>query len=150
MAWWKSWGMFRKLRQLRAAEFACLMKASALLIGTRILLPVAGIKSVRRCLAATSSSGAGNLSEATILRMLRGAARICPVGSTCLTRAITGQHLLRKAGIESRLCIGVMRDDQKQFQAHAWLEKDGRVILGGSQDEIRQWIPLTGADERTA
>jgi hypothetical protein len=127
------------------------MNASVLLAGTRILLPIVGVKNVRRLLAVRKNSCVkSDLDEVNILRLLRGAEKVCPVGSTCLTRAITGQYLLRKAGIESRLCIGVMRDDHKKFQAHAWLEKDCRVILGGSQDEIRQWIPLTGADERTA
>ena len=125
------------------------LRASALLSVTRVLLPLIGLKSVRRWLSEPRLSQR-SFDERTIVRLVQRAARVCPVGSTCLTRAITGQYFLRKAGIESRLCIGVMRDQQKAFQAHAWLERDGRVILGGSTEEIRQWIPLSGVDERMA
>jgi hypothetical protein len=126
-----------------------LARVTALLALTRVLLPLLGLKSVRRLLAGSSRRSSAR-DERSIVRMVLRAARFCPIGSTCLTRAITAQYFLRRAGIESRLCIGVMRDDQKAFQAHAWLERDGRVILGGSHEEIRQWIPLSGVDERMA
>jgi hypothetical protein len=129
-----------------------LLEAMGLLTGIRILLPAFGLKNVRKILR-TFSGGLQHTSDGDvteILRLLEAAARRCPLGSTCLTRALAAQLLLRRSGIASRLCIGVKRDHQRKFEAHAWLERDGEIILGGSDDEIRQWVPLRGIDERTA
>lgn len=128
-------------------KLACFVRAWILLTAVRIALPFAGVKRVRRIQPKRQKPA---LEMRSILGLLRRASRWCPVGSTCLTRALAGQYLLRRAGIDSRLCIGVMRDGGKQFQAHAWLERDGKIILGGTEEEIRQWIPLSGVDERTA
>lgn len=144
--------MLRKFWRLRPDQRRCLIEASVLLTGVRILLPVVGLKNTRRLLRWGNRLGRKtfNLDTKDIVRWLETAARWCPVGSTCLTRALTGQYLLERAGTGSRLCIGVMRDSQSRFQAHAWLEEGQGVILGGSEEEIRDWIPLSEVDERTA
>ena len=54
----------------------------------------------------------------------------------CLTQAIVARRLLRKAGQETDLRIGVRRGDQRELLAHAWLEKDGRVIIGGRESPV--------------
>lgn len=128
------------------------VQAWCLLSGIRMLLPVFGLKRVRRALRADARPAAAGmpLDETTALRALRTASRYCPFGTTCLTRAIAGQVMLRRAGVDARLCVGVMRSAQHGFQAHAWIEKGSTVIIGGSNDEIRQWTPLRGVDERTA
>jgi hypothetical protein len=51
--------------------------------------------------------------------------------ATCLTQALTVQVLLAQEGIHSDLEIGVARDDELGLKAHAWLEIDGTVIIGG-------------------
>jgi len=144
--------MLRNFRQLRPEARTALVEAMFLVTGIRVLLPALGLKNVRWILKPVGHvlQAKPRLQAEEILRLLQAAARRCPVGSTCLTRALAGQLLLRKAGIESRLCIGVMRDQRRAFQAHAWLERDGNVILGGSDEEIRQWSLLRGVDERTA
>lgn len=49
----------------------------------------------------------------------------------CLSQAIVVQALMRRAGLDSDLRIGVAKDEKGTFLAHAWLECDGAVILGG-------------------
>ena len=59
--------------------------------------------------------------------------------TTCLTKALALQWLLAGRGIPTRLWLGVERakasgDDARPeplLRAHAWLEHDGRVIVGG-------------------
>ncbi len=143
--------MLREFRQLSAGARIVLLQAMVLLVGIRVLLPIFGLKNVRKLLRSVSEfRGKSELDLRENLRLLQAAARRCPVGSTCLTRALAAQLLLRRGGIDSRLCIGVKRDEQRKFEAHAWLERNGEVILGGSDDEIRKWSPLHGVDERTA
>lgn len=49
----------------------------------------------------------------------------------CLTQALAARWLLARAGYTADLKIGARREDGR-FLAHAWLEMDGRVVLGGA------------------
>lgn len=60
------------------------------------------------------------------------ASRLVP-RATCLTQAISGQLLLRYYGYAAKLCLGVSRAEPGRFLAHAWIEHDGRVVLGGAE-----------------
>lgn len=57
------------------------------------------------------------------------AARYVP-RATCLTQALAAQALLGQEGVPADLRLGVAKDRDGKFQAHAWLEQEGRVILG--------------------
>jgi hypothetical protein len=61
------------------------------------------------------------------------AGRQFPAIGTCLTQALATQVLLARAGCESRLRIGVTRNAAGTFIAHAWLEKDGVIVIGGAE-----------------
>jgi len=52
--------------------------------------------------------------------------------ATCLVQALAGQALLARRGQASRLHIGVAKPEGL-FEAHAWLEWEGHVLLGGSE-----------------
>ena len=54
-----------------------------------------------------------------------------PAIGTCLTEALTAHVLLARSGFRSDLRIGVSRDPNGKFLAHAWLENDGIVLIGG-------------------
>ncbi|MDX1530168.1 MAG: lasso peptide biosynthesis B2 protein [Rhodothermales bacterium] len=60
----------------------------------------------------------------------------------CLPKALGAQVLLRREGFPTTLRIGVTRgrgDDR--FLAHAWLERDGDVWVGGA-DSATTYVPL--------
>jgi hypothetical protein len=52
--------------------------------------------------------------------------------STCLVRALAASRLLAQNGYKSTLHIGVKRTDGV-FEAHAWVEYDGRVIIDNGE-----------------
>jgi len=53
--------------------------------------------------------------------------------ATCLVRALAGQALLARYGHPTDLRIGVLKDQsEKRVKAHAWLESQGLVLLGGT------------------
>lgn len=52
--------------------------------------------------------------------------------ATCLIQAIAAQNVLADHGYASALKIGVSADASGEFAAHAWLEQDGRVLIGGA------------------
>ena len=51
----------------------------------------------------------------------------------CLTQALVLKYLLLRRGDETaELHIGVTRTEAEGLQAHAWVERDGRVLIGGA------------------
>ena len=54
-----------------------------------------------------------------------------PWDSNCLARAIAGQQMLRRRGVESTIYIGVDNNVPRSFETHAWL-RCGRKILTGA------------------
>jgi hypothetical protein len=75
----------------------------------------------------------------TIARAVRVVARRVPYAS-CLTQAVSTQALLARGGCASDLKIGVGRDTNGSFRAHAWLEVQGRVIIG--DDELDRYVRM--------
>ena len=49
----------------------------------------------------------------------------------CLPQALAIQWLLNRRGVDSNLNIGVKKDGERSIAAHAWVEKEGKVIMGG-------------------
>jgi hypothetical protein len=59
--------------------------------------------------------------------------------ASCLTQALAGWIMLTRHGAEGRIRIGVASGEKDGpqpggFKAHAWLEAEGRVILGDLED----------------
>lgn len=63
------------------------------------------------------------------------------VPATCLTQALAAQILLNRRGYSARLCIGVAKNKETQLEAHAWVESQGRVVIGGLA-ELSRYTPL--------
>jgi hypothetical protein len=51
-------------------------------------------------------------------------------GSRCLCQAITAQALLALKGYSSELRIGVQKSDASLLTAHAWLVRQGQILVG--------------------
>jgi len=60
---------------------------------------------------------------------IRIVSRFVP-SATCLAQALALRRLLARNGRVSVLSLGVRNPPGGRLQAHAWLEADGRVILG--------------------
>jgi Transglutaminase-like superfamily len=54
-----------------------------------------------------------------------------PWRSDCLIQAMAATDWLKRLGFEPRLKIGMKRSEAGEMLAHAWLELDGEVIVGG-------------------
>ncbi len=74
--------------------------------------------------------------------------------ATCLTQALTAQTVLSRRGHDSRLRIGVAKDTQGNLEAHAWVECDGTVVVGESEDmaglAVMPPLDLNGSRSQTA
>jgi len=63
---------------------------------------------------------------------VRTAARTVP-RATCLVQSLAGRALLERQGRSCRLHLGVKKPEDKPFAAHAWLECEGRIVLGDAE-----------------
>lgn len=77
----------------------------------------------------------------TISWAVTTAARYIP-RATCLTQALAAQWLLAWFGHPTLLRIGVARVNGTSLRAHAWLESEGRVVVGGESLEQVEYALL--------
>ena len=56
--------------------------------------------------------------------------------ATCLVQALAGYILFSKYGYNTSIKIGVLTENG-EFEAHAWLEYDEKVVLGESEKNFR-------------
>jgi Transglutaminase-like superfamily len=68
-------------------------------------------------------------------------------GATCLTQALATQMLLSRRGQESDLRIGVAKGEGGKLEAHAWVELNGKVIIGKLPDLYR-YVNITHPAKR--
>ena len=57
------------------------------------------------------------------------------LGCACLAQALAARVLLERREFDCRLHLGVGRVDGR-VEAHAWLERGGRVVMGGAVDKF--------------
>ena len=69
------------------------------------------------------------------------------IPASCLAQAIAGTILLASRGNSASLHLGVMRGPHESLGAHAWVECDGRVVLGRN-DRFEQYTPLGAINRR--
>ncbi len=76
------------------------------------------------------------------------ASRYVPA-ATCLTQSLATKVLLSRQGHQASVRIGVARSEAGQFQAHAWVESNGRVVIGGPESHLKRYTPLLASGEET-
>ena|ERR1700688_1207345 len=69
-------------------------------------------------------------------------ARFVPGASNCLVRALAAEAMLGRFGYQSQLKIGVGKTPAGQFEAHAWLESEGRTLIG--QFDLGRYTEMAG------
>lgn len=70
------------------------------------------------------------------------AANLLPFELLCLPRALATKYLLRNTPALT-LEIGIEINPAKQFEAHAWVEQNGNIIIGRWPDTVsykRIWV----------
>jgi hypothetical protein len=74
------------------------------------------------------------------------ASRYVPGSSNCLVRALASEYILGRLGYPCELKIGVAKSGAGEFAAHAWLESEGRVVIG--EFELDRYTTLGAAETR--
>jgi hypothetical protein len=74
---------------------------------------------------------------------------LAPLRINCLPQALVGHRLLGRKGFDVQLKIGVLKNRGDRLAAHAWLEYQGRVVIGDLRG-LEQFaaFPALGAARR--
>jgi hypothetical protein len=139
-----------KFMRLPAAERWLLVKAALLLAAIRLGLGLLPFQTLRRLLGKVTEAPTGWLQEADqssadrVVWAVEVASRYLPAAGTCLTQALVAQVLLARRGHPGLLHIGVVKGEEGQLEAHAWLESGGRIVIGES--ELDRYTPLAALE----
>ncbi len=69
------------------------------------------------------------------------ASRLVGRQRVCLVRALAARWMLTLLGHSSELRIGVAKAPDGKFSAHAWLESDGEIVIGGAEAQDFTALP---------
>ncbi len=134
----------RKFLLLSSAEQRLFLKAGLLLVIMRLGLWLLPFPSLMRLVAHLSRPGSKvRPADPVLLEKISWAVKAASPylpRPTCLTQALTTQTMLKSWGFPADLHIGVAKDENGQFQAHAWIVSGGRVIIGSEEHE--SYVPF--------
>jgi hypothetical protein len=123
-----------------------LLRAACWLAVIRVGVWLLPFQTLRRLVAGAAQasrrpSDARRLSPDRVAWGVVVASQYVPGAGSCLVQALAGRILLAQSGIPGRVHIGFARDAQGQIEGHAWLESQGRIVIGGS--ELERYILLS-------
>jgi hypothetical protein len=136
----------RKLLRLPARERWFLVKVSLLLEAIKLTMSLVPFRILRTLVDRAASvpvrvSPRERYPAQSIGRVVQTTSRHVPGEKTCLVQALAAQVLLVRRGHPATLHIGAYKTDEGAFQAHAWVECEGEVVIGGY--ELERYTPLT-------
>ncbi|MDQ3508123.1 MAG: lasso peptide biosynthesis B2 protein [Actinomycetota bacterium] len=138
--------LLRKFLALPPRKQAVLIQAAILLASVRISLKTMPFQKARSLVDRISeSSGSANKPEAVedIVWAVDVLGKRMP--GSCLTQAFAARILLGRRGVPTRLHIGAVKEEGGRFLAHAWLESNGQIVIGGH--ELERYTPLVSLEK---
>lgn len=141
---------WKRFRELTPSERYMFIRAMILFPVTACSLRIFGLRGIQqrmgRLALRDGMRTVGNTDRQAVAvsarRMTEAASRYGLVRGNCLSRSIVLWHLLHHAGVIGTLHIGG-RKEGPSFEAHAWVELDGRTI--SESEEVRaSFTPFEG------
>lgn len=139
----------RKAWALTGSEWGVLLRAAGLLLGVEIALRLLPFRTLLSLLRKTNpgrntSPGFVPISPGRTACLVEVAARHCLPQSACLSKSLVLCALLRRMGVEAKLMIGTTSPSIR-FQAHAWVEAEGRIFGSPAAGDYTPLASFEGA-----
>jgi len=130
--------------RLSAPDRRLIVRAAGWLLLVRVALWTRPFARVQQLVtvAASEPSRAPAVAPGRLAWAVESAALGIPKAS-CLTQALAAQIMLERSGARPDLKIGVAAD-RESFEAHAWLELDGRPLVGAH--DLERYAQLGTSD----
>ena len=142
-------GRLRKFLGLAPRQRWLLIKAAALLATVRLSLWLLPFPTARTLFDGMSRRSrrlaAAPIPVVELAGAVEVASRFVPWAHHCLTKALTGRIFLIRYGHPAEVRYGVAREAKEDFLAHAWLESEGSVVIGGS--DLGRYATLSPPDK---
>jgi len=137
-----------KFFALSNADRILIVRAVSLFIGIWIglrLFSFGKILAVLNKYSARVSNSGGNSprNPDKIIWAVSAIGRYLPLRPSCLEQALTARLLLCREGYHSIVRIGIAAGNDR-FQAHAWLEHNGKIVVGNKA--VEDFHPLPSFD----
>jgi len=130
---------------LSPRRWALVLASVVLLLGTKAALVVLPYGAVRRAFDGRSrveSDAVPDLDRARDVRWaVQAVARRLFGQRPCLPQALVARLLLARSGVPTTMVIGAGRG-AAGFEAHAWLEWQGKVVVGGAGQDYVPFGPV--------
>jgi hypothetical protein len=138
--------LLRRFLLLSTTERWFLIKTALLLEAIKLTMRLLPFRVLRRLVDLAASVPVGvrrsdRFSAESIGQVVQTASRHVPGEKTCLVQALATQVLLTRRSHPAILYIGALKADEGTFQAHAWVECEGKVVIGGY--ELERYTLLT-------
>jgi hypothetical protein len=139
-----------RIGQLTAADcrlLACVRILQAFACAALASLRVGTVRTALARIRPLAMAWCGPASEARVVWAFEASARWRIGSATCLARALAAEALLPPADPPPTMVIGVAPPTAGVLKSHAWIERDGRVLIGGG-DSLRDYVPLVAWGDR--
>lgn len=139
--------LLSRFRSLAPADRQLFVETAFLLAAIRLALALVSFKTLQDLLMRCSRPGARRsdmsapLPAARVSWAIRTASRYVPQTQNCLIQALAAWTVLSARRHPAVLRIGVSNGADQGFKAHAWVEYDGTVVIGGLP-ELASYTPL--------
>lgn len=142
--------LLRKFLHLSRTDRWLLVRSLGVVAVIRLALSVLPFRTLWRLLQQATArypSTPSSQSDISINRLTWSIQKTsrCVPQATCLTQAAAAYLLLSRHGYPAEIRIGVGKSENGKFEAHAWVESEGKVVIGGSGPtgaDVTRWTPL--------
>jgi hypothetical protein len=144
--------LIQKFFRLTSGEQKFLVKTSILLMAIQTGLHIMPFRKQYRLLVRSASfTPLSHEPDPAYLQQvvwaINKAGRTLLGPNTCLPQALAAHFLLKRQGFPARMVIGVRKDESGDFKAHAWVENDGIVVIGGNHLELESYTTLPNLED---
>lgn len=133
--------------KLKNSEKIIIFKALFLLWIVRVMLSLLPFRSIEQIIQKLTVKSDNNTSQFSIEKLtwsINIMTSYTPK-ATCLNRALAAKILLSQYHHPSVVKVGVSKNEG-EFEAHAWLESNNKLILGQSE---KNYVPILKMGEKT-
>lgn len=134
---------FARVFRLPFSDQRLLMRAALTVVSAKLALRILSLPAARAALARLSRLGwiVTPTRADRIVWAVEAAGRAIPGMKNCLVQAVAAEAMLARAGHPCELRIGAAKSGPAELIAHAWLESEGRVLIG--EFELERYTPLS-------
>lgn len=144
--------LLHKFLVLPTTDKWLLIKAAALLEAIKLSMRLLPFQTLLRLstraasMAIRRSLHTDRASSDRVAWAVEVASRHTPGHKTCLNQALATQVLLARRGYPAVLHVGAAKGTAGRFQAHAWVESEGKIVIGESG--LEGFAPLGILEEK--